>query len=79
MNKCIFMLSDQEEVRGLQRTVDDHTHTGPITSKLIDLEQLSIEQFSTVPIQTTWLLQSLCPKNQFIKNNAKIFSPVFYF
>lgn len=55
MNKCISVLSDREEVRGLQRTVDDHT--GPMTSKLVDLEQPSTEQFNIVPIQTTWLIQ----------------------
>ncbi|XP_032674162.1 uncharacterized protein LOC116845502 [Odontomachus brunneus] len=42
-----------EEVRGLQRTVDEYT--GPMTSK-VDLEQPSIEQSNIVPVQTTWVI-----------------------
>ncbi|XP_025153559.1 uncharacterized protein LOC105187819 isoform X2 [Harpegnathos saltator] len=41
----VFMQT-QEEIRELQKTTEDYT--APMTSKLIELEQLSTEQFSTV-------------------------------
>ncbi|XP_014475946.1 PREDICTED: uncharacterized protein LOC106745143 [Dinoponera quadriceps] len=53
-NKCVSSLSAREEIRELQTTED---RTGLMTSRLVEPEEHSSEQLSTVmPVQAPWVI-----------------------